>query len=151
MPFSRFDLRMESQDYFLELGAGFAVPTNMGAVDCYDSYCGRSDELPRTDSNTRHSYGGVFAEVGASYYLSDGNIAPYLGGGLIPSVVSTTAVEDPGGMLAVYGQFGLMLARESSSRFYAELRVAQHLVPISTLDRNEVWPTELTLAAGVGF
>jgi hypothetical protein len=150
----QFDMRMEGQDYFFEWGAGFAIPTNMWD-DNYDDYscCGEAPPDTRSDGNTTHSYGGVFAEVGASFYLNDGNLAPYIGGGLIPRLYGTTARnnEGVGGLVAAYGQFGLMIARQSSSRFYTELRLAQNLMPLPTIDEDRVYPTELTLGVGVGW
>ena len=59
----QFDGRFESERYFLEFGAGVAIPS---------------------DTNDRSGYGGLFAEFGASAYLGGEGSPLYLGGGVSP-------------------------------------------------------------------
>lgn len=137
-----FDLRLENGMHFIEMGIGltFAAP------------------------DQRYSYGGIWLDIGGSFYLMEGNTAPYLGGGLMPRLMS-----DEGESLAnfaPYLQAGVMFFRESKTRFYTDFRVAQNVLPIA-FGGGEVWdstnstylnvgttnlyPTELTFSVGMGF
>ncbi|HTM45048.1 MAG TPA: hypothetical protein VL137_08850, partial [Polyangiaceae bacterium] len=104
-----FDGRLEAQSYFLEFGAGFQLPTGGS---------GSSDR----------QVGGVLAEIGASYYLTHTSVSPYVGGGVMPRLL---AGDPSGANLALYAQAGAMFFRESSSRLYADFRVAQNVTPWS--------------------
>lgn len=124
-----FDGRLESERYFLEFGAGLVLPTGSRESDV--------------------QYGGLIAEMGASYYLANANVSPYVGAGLAPSIL---AGDDVGGLrLAAYGQAGVMALRESSSRVYSELRVGQFLLPFEGENGRRYYPTELTLGLGIGW
>ena len=137
-----FDSRLEAKNYFLEFGAGLVVPT---------------------DSSTQAvGYGGVYGELGGSYYLSDDSVSPYVGGGVLPRLIFGGGAN--GANMALYGQMGLMFARESSTRLYADVRVAQNIVPLhrdvggyadGTLytqpRRRDFYPTEIGLEFGIGW
>src|SRR5690606_15838981 len=105
-----FDARLEAKSYFLEFGAGVLLPSS----SAYES----EEQL---------AYGGVVGEIGASYYLMHTDVSPYVGAGVMPRVLSASPAN-----LAVYGQAGFMFFRTSSSRLYAELRVAQNVTPMET-------------------
>jgi hypothetical protein len=128
-----FNSRVESASYFLEFGAGILIPVN-------------DDEYERT-------YGGAYAEVGASWYLSKTNVSPYLGIVAMPRLASRSLAN-----LVLGGQFGLMFFRESSSRLYIDGRVGQNVLPVGFNgywvrdDEDEkLFPTEFTASFGVGF
>lgn len=122
-----FNARLEHERYFIELGAGILVPAMaQGAL----------------------SYGGITTEIGASVYLTDGDFAPYVGGGLQPRIIFSGSILN----LAPYVQAGLMFFRESSTRLYVDARVSQNVLPIGTSDSGaSLFPTELTAQVGVGF
>lgn len=127
-----FDARVESTSYFLEFGVGATIPT--------------------TDDRYELAYGGLYAEIGASWYLTHSNVSPYLGVGAMPRLASRSIAN-----LALYGQGGLMFFRESSSRLYTDIRIAQNVLPVgfgSFIDADDyqtLYPTEFTLQIGVGF
>ncbi len=141
----QFDARLEGTVYFLEFGGGFMFPSN------FDS-----------GSSTGDSIGGLVGHLGASYYLTQTSISPYLGAGVSPRLMFG---DFSGGGLAVNLQGGVMFMRTSSARIYAELRVDQNLIPLSPnlydyCDFNtdctavndwNIYPTELTLAVGIGW
>jgi len=118
-------LFMEHDRYFFELGAGFLIP---GA----------------SQSGTSVGYGGLISELGASYYLTNGNVAPFVGGGVLPRLIFSGSALN----LAPYAQFGVMVSRESANRFFAEARAAANLMPVTS---NGDQPVELTLNAGMTF
>ena len=137
-----FALRVEGENHFLEFGVGLILPANA------------------SDDN-RLSYGGVYAEIGANFYLAHTSTSPYLGFGVMPRLMSSEVTN-----LAPYGQGGLMFFRESSTRMYLDLRVAQNVLPVgfsghsqydsvsgnyTTTPAQRLYPTELTLHVGVGW
>jgi hypothetical protein len=137
-----FALRVEARSHFLEFGVGLALPANAG-------------------DGEHRAYGGVYADIGANFYLADSSTSPYLGFGVMPRLMSRQVTN-----LAPYGQAGLMFFRESSTRLYLDLRVAQNVLavgfgggseydPASGTDVSEpserLYPTELTLHVGVGW
>lgn len=140
-----FDGRLEGDSYFLEIGAGFALPSS-GV------------------SESDRTFGGLYTEFGADYYLTHTSVSPYLGGGVMPRLIGGDGV-DFGANLAVYGQFGVMFFRQSSSRLYMDVRVAQNLTPwrgsttiyssTPPYTREEEsgtrFPTELMVGVGVGW
>jgi|GEM_PF-1045610 len=139
-----FDGRLEGENYFIEFGAGILLPSNGDGFDDEDGVA---------------SYGGVRAEVGGSYYLSDAFVSPYVGGGVMPRILSSATAN-----LAVFGQAGLMLFRQSSSRLYVDFRVAQNLTKMEVpdysstdadgyydYDEKRILPTEFELSVGVGW
>jgi hypothetical protein len=106
-------MRFDQEKYFLEVGVGGKIPTSM------------------VDSKS-NSYGGAYFDLGGDYYLIPGNVAWYLGGGVIPGII--LSVSSNSGVafgLAPYIQTGVMMPRMSKTAFYAEIRVAQHIMPIS--------------------
>jgi len=152
----QFDGRMGTRDYFVEFGAGFAIATD----NEYSSNSFRID--------------GVFAELGGSYYLSNGSIAPYIGGGVSPRIMASS-VRSPNSMYgdtyysddsntgarcALYGQIGVNFSRDSRSRIYSEVRVSQNVIGFSNqiTNSNDVsvstgtfYPTEFALQVGIGW
>jgi hypothetical protein len=125
-----FDGRLESRNYFLEFGAGFTAPASS-----------------RHDAE---SLGSLFAEIGASYFLANDTVSPYIGAGVSPRIL---LANESGVSLAPYLQLGLMFPRESTSRLYVDLRAAQNVLPIGRGDDSgrDVYPTELGLQAGIGW
>ncbi|MDX2023958.1 MAG: hypothetical protein SF187_27205 [Deltaproteobacteria bacterium] len=133
----QFDGRFESETYFLEFGAGLALPTG----------------------GDHRNLGALFAEFGGSLYLGQGNTSPYVGVGFSPKIMFSGA--DGGVRAAAYGQFGLMFMRFSSTRLYTELRLSQNIIPIdvntgdgSFLENSpetSVRPLEAGLQLGIGW
>jgi hypothetical protein len=132
-----FNGRLEGNEYFLEFGGGFMIPAE-------------SEELDH------RGYGGIFAEFGASYYLTHSEVSPYIGAGVMPRILSSQP-----GNIAAYGQVGAMFFRSSSSRLYVDGRITQNLTTMY-FDRNNfepssdnasrsALPTELGLNVGVGW
>jgi hypothetical protein len=136
-----FNARLEGDaSYFLEFGAGFMLPSS---------------------SNDNSGIGGLVTTLGASYYLGDGNVAPYIGGGVSPRIIAG-AYE--GVALTVHGQLGLMLMRSSSTRLYIEVGVDQNVIGLEPQsyeyydatqpldnDPDKQWPTEFNIHAGIGW
>jgi hypothetical protein len=128
-----FDLRLEGEHHFLELGVGFAVPAG---------------------TESPYAYGGVWSEIGASYYLTHEVTSPYLGLGLMPRLMSKDVTN-----LAAYGQGGMMFFRDASTRLYTDLRIAQNLLPVGfsvcdaaySCGTRRLYPTEVSLNIGLGF
>lgn len=132
-----FDGRFEKETYFFELGAGFVIPGP-------------------SSSPTSEGYGGFLLELGASKYLNAGDTAVYVGGGIMPRLIFSGGLNDSPLNLAPYAQFGVMLDRSTSTRLYADLRVAQSVIPIRLASSasgsiRTAFPTELTAAVGVGW
>ncbi len=141
-----FDMRMESNRYFIEFGAGILIPTDRRDETCY--YFGEGPTCPAPANEGR--IGGLVAEIGGSYFLTDGNIAPYVGGGLMPRIILSSG-DDGSANLAVYGQVGVMMPRDSSTRFYVDARIAQNVLYTRLDNNHKRLPTELSLQAGVGW
>jgi hypothetical protein len=137
-----FDVRFGPRDYFLELGAGFALASDSNA------------------QSSRATVEGLWIEIGASVYLSSGSIAPYVGAGISPRLwgIHGGAAND-GIKGAVYGQFGVTFTRDSRFRIYSELRVSQNLISLPEYSKilpppahaGTYYPTEFALQAGVGW
>ncbi len=127
----QFDIRLENRDYFLELGAGFMVPTAL--------------------SDDKVTSGGLFAELGGSYYLIDGSISPYIGAGLIPKLLFGDHT-DVGANLGMYAQAGVMFMRQNSTRFYIDFRASHDLFPwYADGDDPDFRVTNLNLQLGIGW
>ena len=137
-----FDLRLENGMHFIEFGIGltFAAPDH------------------------KFSYGGIWADIGGSFYLTPGNTAPYLGGGLMPRLMSDSGQSFAN--FAPYVQGGVMFFRDSKTRFYTDLRVAQNVLPIAfggdetynsatgsyeLHSETKLYPTEFQFNVGMGF
>lgn len=137
---AQFDARLEGRTYFVEFAGGFLFPSR------FDS------------DGERISVGGLIGHIGGSLYLSHTSVSPYVGAAVSPRLLFG---DYNGGGLAAGGQIGLMFMREASTRLYVELRIDQSLVPMSVRtysgafgrdpDRTDVFPTELSLAAGIGW
>jgi len=142
---AQFDGRIGSRDSFVEFGVGAAVPSNSSS-----------------GSNTIEM-GGVFVELGGSFYLSDGPIAPYLGAGISPRIwiVDNPNISDDssGATCVAYGQAGITLTRDSRARIYAEFRVNQYILgiankvntPDGVTTNGTYHPTEFALQLGIGW
>jgi hypothetical protein len=118
-----FNVRLEREHFFFELGAGALIPAVV--------------------SSNSPVYGGITFELGASYFLSEGDTAPYLGAGVQPRLIFAGSVLN----LAPYVQAGLMFSRQSSPRVYAQLRVSQNVLPVG----DNLYPTELAAQVGIGW
>lgn len=154
----QFDGRLQFPRFFLEFGVGFILPTVIDD-NSYDSNCGYDGngnytcmDAPRSN---RGYIGGITTELGASYYLTDTNIAPYIGGGLIPRVVlaGLDGGEDKRDIasMSAYAQVGFTLPRRSTTHFFCDLRLAQAILPQHLDNDREVWPTEPSLHVGLGW
>lgn len=138
-----FSLRTEGANHFLEFGVGLVLPAN-------------------PDNDQKLSYGGVYGDIGANFYLAHASTSPYLGFGVMPRLMSREVTN-----LAPYGQVGVMFFRESSTRLYLDFRLAQNVLPVGfgggsssydsasgqyvTPDTQRLYPTELSLHVGVGW
>lgn len=137
-----FDLRLESGQHFIEIGVGLTFAA----------------------ANQRYSYGGLWADIGGSFYLTESSSAPYIGFGVMPRLMSGDGSSVAN--IAPYAQAGMMFFRENATRFYTDFRVAQNLLPISfdggeswdsstgvytTGSRKDMYPTEFTFSVGMGF
>ncbi len=123
-----FDARFEFDRFFLEVGAGILIPAVV--------------------NSSSSNYGGIGAEIGASYYLVDSDFAPYIGAGLQPRLIFGGSIFN----LAPYAQVGLMLSRKASTRLYADFRVSQNVLPVAFNGTGgSLLPTELALQVGIGW
>lgn len=124
-----FDMRFESTHGFLEWGVGLLLPSD--------------------PDSSRAVYGGLFADFGGAYYLGNRSVSPYVGGGVTPRILFGSGFGGTIGF-APYGQLGLMFMRESSTRLYLDLRVAQNVLPLKH-SGNRLYPTEVGMLAGIGW
>jgi hypothetical protein len=131
-----FDARLEREKYFLEFGVGFLIPGPVG-------------------TSRVSSYGGITTEIGANYFLTDGDVGVYAGGGLQTRAISSNGLAFN---LAPFAQLGVTFSRDSSTRFFADLRVAQNVLPIGNNARfandptpSQGYPTEIGAQVGIGF
>lgn len=129
-----FDGRFEQDRFFIEVSAGFIAGSP-------------------TTSSLDLTMGGVYVSGGAALYLSEADTAAYVGLGIEPRLLLWPY---PSIGIAPYAQFGVMLWRQSSTRLYAELRLAQNVMPVrvgtSTIPTTQLaYPTEAGLALGVGW
>ncbi|MFZ5438975.1 MAG: hypothetical protein ACOZQL_03145 [Myxococcota bacterium] len=123
-----FDARIEGERFFTQLGAGFLIPAVTGGAT---------------------GYGGLTLDMGAGYYLVDGDFAPYLGLGVQPRLVFSGSVFN----LVPYVQLGFTTSRKAGVRFNVEARVGQNVLPALNgfgLTGGTL-PTEFTLNLGLGF
>jgi hypothetical protein len=134
----QFDGRIGSRDSFVEFGIGAAIPSSTG------------------EGSKNIQMGGVFAELGGSYYLSSAPVAPYLGAGVSPRIWIADApnVSDgAGATCTVYGQAGITFTRDSRVRIFGELRVNQYIIGLIDNARMGAtyYPTEFALQIGMGW
>jgi hypothetical protein len=154
--------RLQLTHTFLEFGAGFVLPTviqDEPYVSCpFDSTTMMSVCPPNTSK--RGHTGGFTAEIGASHYLSDTNVSPYIGGGLITRIIlagldnnyeSDATSERNIASILVYGQFGLTYPRHNTTRMFADLRVSQSVLSQRLENGRSVWPVEPTVHVGFGW
>lgn len=158
----QFEGRLQLPRMFLEFGAGFVLPTVI-RDEQYES-CTWNNETQMsicTDpptSNRGHT-GGFTAEIGASYYLTNTDVSPYVGGGLITRIIlaglddyDTDEVNERNiASILAYAQFGLTFPRSNTTRFFADLRVAQAMLAQRLENGRSVWPVEPTLHVGFGW
>ena len=118
-----FDVRLENERWFYELGLGFMIPAMTPDVD---------------------GYGGFAVDLGANYYVTDTDFAPYVGVGVQPRLVFSSG---SGFNLVPFAQLGATLSRKSSVRLFADVRVGQNVLPAVA----GVYPTEFNVTLGLGF
>ncbi|MBN1577732.1 MAG: hypothetical protein JW913_14325 [Chitinispirillaceae bacterium] len=107
-----FDMRMESQRFFIEFGAGGRIP----GADIID--------------DTKRKYGGMYMEVGGSYIFNPASpLGVYAGLGVIPFLNFFHEMEMG---VAPYLQSGITFPRNSKVRFFIDVRIAQNVLPITT-------------------
>jgi hypothetical protein len=128
-----FDGRFEREKYFVEIGAGFILP----------------------GPGANKSYGGVGADLGIDYFLTNADTAFYVGGGIVPRLIFSDGMNSPLN-IAPYLQLGLLFDRSARMRLYADVRVAQNLLPIrentsGSTTPIDTYPTELTVQVGIGW
>lgn len=119
-----FDARIEGERFFTQLGIGALIPAVTGAAS---------------------GYGGITLDMGAGYYLTDTDFAPYVGLGVQPRLVFGGSIIN----FVPYAQVGATVSRKSGVRFNIDGRVGQNVLP--TITGSAVLPTEFTLNVGVGF
>lgn len=139
-----YNMKMESEKFFIEFGAGAELPGGMFERDS-------------------RSYGGNYFELGVSGYPIRNNFLLYVGGGVKPFFNWLNDLEMG---LAPYAQIGFISPRRYKARFYAAFVVAQNIIPVSTEVRTEVedgyyydydyeyvesYPTEIGIQFGIGF
>ncbi len=132
------DLRFERGQSFVSFGVGLVIPAG-------------------GDGN-HPSYGGLTAELGGGVYLTEGDIAPYVAGAVIPKIVGLSRCANclasdqesrsgtMGAALGAAAKVGLMFGRASRTRFLVEAGVEQDLIALAG-----VRPTIGRLSAGVAF
>jgi hypothetical protein len=142
-----FDYKVDLNRTYLEFGAGARIPSGL-------------------DDPGKRIYGGNYFELGGGYYVVDDVLGVYIGAGLIPFFNWANLSSSPIG-LPVYGQIGLCTPRNSSVRFYGNLRVGQNLIAIITsrdeysyssgyssyVGKRELrdFPTEVGFEIGIGW
>jgi hypothetical protein len=126
-----FDGRFLREKYFLEVGVGLMLPSTLSS-----------------DPPNAIELAGFFGNFGAGYFLSEGDVSAYLGGGL-----ESRLMFQGQHLVAVvpYLDFGVMFFRTSRTKFYVEARAGQNVLATGTTTGQSVYPTELTLMAGIGF
>jgi hypothetical protein len=132
-----FDMRFERGRYFLGWATGLTLPTG--------------DEF-----DDQAQVGLAFLEMHGAYYLADSEIGPYLGGGLQPRIVfvdrefdevTGTGGDTDGGVgLGLLARAGVMFARSSRMRLFAEVVVDQEMAEV-----GGVHPTLVHLDLGMGW
>ncbi|MFT3840682.1 MAG: hypothetical protein QM723_27075 [Myxococcaceae bacterium] len=125
-----FDARFEREHYFVELGANLILP----------------------GPGTNKSYGGAGADLGIDYFITNSDTAFYFGGGILPRLLFSDGMNSPLNV-APYLQLGLLFDRSARMRLYADVRVAQNLLPVREGSGTPVdtYPTELTVQVGIGW
>ncbi|MBD3320766.1 MAG: hypothetical protein GF350_06700 [Chitinivibrionales bacterium] len=145
-----YNMRLEAEKFFLEFGVSALLPSTIFEWD---------------DDGVKQ-YGGVYVELGGSYYLFNNRYAsPYIGLGLSPRYLF-----EPGTVgIAPYLQAGVMFMRISSMRIYTDIRIAQNALPLVYTETvgeydpdygyndyeektsGKIYPTEISLQVGIGW
>lgn len=96
---------------------------------------------------------GATLELGAAYYLTGGDFAPFLGGGVSPRLVS---IDNLRFGFAPYVTLGATIGRTSTAHFSMELRAFQNVLHLDAdhsvngvTVRSRVYPTELGAFVGI--
>lgn len=131
-----YDVRLEQKHWFFQIAGGAVFGTG-----------GEHSALK-----------GVLLELGAAYYLTGGDFAPFVGGGVSPRLVS---IDNLRFGFAPYLTVGATLGRTSTAHFSFELRAAQNVLHLEadrtvtdssgnrTERRSNVYPTELGAFVGI--
>lgn len=132
-----FDMRFERGRYFLGWAVGLMLPTG------------------NEEFSDQAQVGLGFLEMHGAYYLSNGEIGPYIGGGLQPRILFVDRAFDPaigssdadaGVGLGVLARAGVMFARSSTMRLFGEAVVDQE-----TSEVAGVHPTLFHFNVGLGW
>lgn len=140
-----YNMKMESEKFFVEFGVGAELPGGMF-------------------KNDTRKYGGNYFEIGVSGFPVRKNFLLYTGGGIKPFFNWTQEMEMG---LAPYLNIGFISPRTYKARFYMAFVVAQNVIPVTTTVRKEIdsdylysdydyfdyesYPTEIGLQFGIGF
>jgi hypothetical protein len=135
-----YDMRFESEKFFLECGAGAHIPTVMS-------------------DSSYHSYGGVAFEFGADYFLLPGTVGLYTGGGIVPLLnIGINSANPLQFALAPYIQIGVVVPRASRAQFFFDFRISQQIIGINSTTSNfsgngsaqsTTWPFEIGFDLGM--
>ena len=142
-----FDYKVDLNRYYLEFGVGARLPTGL------------------SNDSVRY-YGGNYFEMGGGYYVVDNTFGMFVGAGLVPFF----NWADLGGSflgLPVYIQVGITTPRNSSARFYGDIRIAQNSIAVTTgswtssdysygstpygLKKRKDYPTEIGCELGIAW
>ena len=142
-----FDYKVDLNRYYLEFGVGGRLPTGLS-------------------SDSVRYYGGNYFEMGGGYYVVDNTFGMFVGAGLVPFF----NWADLGGSflgLPVYIQVGITTPRNSSARFYGDIRIAQNSIAVTTgswtssdysygstpygLKKRKDYPTEIGCELGIAW
>ena len=138
-----FDYKVDLNRYYLEFGVGGRLPTGL------------------SNDSIRY-YGGNYFEMGGGYYVVDNTFGMFVGAGLVPFF----NWADLGGSflgLPVYIQVGITTPRNSSVRFYGDIRIAQNSIAVTTgsytssdyygygLKKRKDYPTEIGWELGIAW
>ena len=122
-----YDMRLEQKYWFFEVagGAMFGV------------------------GGDHSSLGGVVLELGAAYYLTGGDFAPYIGAGVSPRIINIDSTRFG---FAPYLQLGATIGRTATAHFSFEARATQNVLYMLA-DKGgrerHVYPTELGGFVGI--
>jgi hypothetical protein len=131
-----FDYKVDLNRYYLEFGVGGRLPTGL-------------------NSDSVRYYGGNYFELGGGYYIVDNTFGLFAGAGIIPFF----NWADLGGSflgLPVYVQIGATTPRNSSVRFFGDLRIAQNAIAVTSgsdyiLKKRKDYPTEIGFELGIAW
>jgi hypothetical protein len=132
-----FDYKVDLNRYYLEFGVGGRLPTGLS-------------------NDSIRSYGGNYFELGGGYYIVDNTFGLFAGAGIIPFF---NWMDLGGSFLAlpIYVQIGATTPRNSSVRFFGDLRIAQNTIAVvsgtdySLLRKRKDYPTEIGFELGIAW